>query len=96
MGFLETALANFHCWFAPPFDAHTSTFAPFFVDQPATSRTSDCDSADTRRYDEPDRTATHFWLRPPFDEYCNAFAPFLAEPPATSRTLPEFTFASVT
>jgi len=24
---------------------------------------SDCDIADTRRYDEPDLTATHFWLR---------------------------------
>ena len=77
-------------------DATYTTFVPFFVDHPATSRTSDCDIADTRRYDEPDLTATHFWLRPPVDEYCNAFAPSFAEPPATSRTLPEFTFASVT
>ena len=69
-----------------PFDDHTCTFAPSFLEAPATSRSRPSANADTSLYEEPSLTATHFWEREPFDAYCCAFAPFFAEPPATFRT----------
>ena len=87
---------NVHFWFAPLPAFHSCTFAPLESLPPYTSRASDLESADTRRYESPSLTAIHFWLRPLPAFHCSTFAPALADAPATSSARPEFTFLNVT